>query len=302
MVDFDLAVCPARCDERAEIHTVVGLRGDRDRHSKDVLQRALGVFRELDADEVLVSRGGIDPEVPVHRDAGIHGDNELLNDIFGSESELSGFDAVYIKHKVGCVIPLLNPDIDSAGNRLHKFADFSRFGEELVCRAAFDLDVDWRCGTQIQRGGDHAACVELGLDIRKFRFLEKPFAKLLDKLHRTHRAGRSELHANDGILLSRVRRVGRGPVGIEADLRNDRDAVGCRNFCPEEVLDLLDALFRRLETKCGWSSQADGQLAGINFRKKLASDFWRERDGGGDDCENGEAGSCGMGEAGCQSR
>ncbi len=152
VVDFDLAVCPARSDERAEVHAVVGWGRDGDGHAEDILEGAVDVFGELDADEVLVARGGIDPEVAVHRHAGIHRDHDLLDDILGGEAELGGLHSVHIQHQIGGVVALQDAHIHRAGDRFDEIADFARLREQLRCGAAFDLDVDRRGGSQIQSG------------------------------------------------------------------------------------------------------------------------------------------------------
>ena len=260
MVDFHLAVRAARSDERTEIHASPCGRGDRHRHSEDIVEGAIEILRKLDTDEVLVATARIDPEIAAHGDAGIQCHDDLQNHILRREAKLGGLHAVHIEHEIGGIITLANAHIGGAGNGADEIGNLAGGSEKFGSRAALDLDIDGRSGAEVECGGNHPAGVEFRLQIGKGRILAKGLAKLDCILARRLRALGQQLNAEDRILLTGIRRVGGGPVGIQAKFRNNRRAFIRRNLAPQKLLDLLHTHLGGVETEIRGSAQADRDL------------------------------------------
>src|SRR5262249_5332567 len=137
---------------------------------EDVLQRlhgGVGVLGELHADEVLVAALGVDPEVAVDRHAGVHGGDDLHDDLAGRQADLGRLLPVHIDDQVRRGEALGDADVggplDLGGLALDPAGQLVG----LLAAAALDADVDGRADAVVQGRRDHAAGVEADAQVRE---------------------------------------------------------------------------------------------------------------------------------------
>ena len=159
MVDFHLAIGAARGDQCPQIDRGLAPRRGH-RHAQDILQPAVHILGKLDAHEVLVAGLGIDPEIAIHRHAGIQGHHDLENDILRREALLGSLYPIDIQHEIGSVVALLDSHINRAWNRSHRVPHAARYGQKILGASALDLNIDRRGCPLIEGRGYHSARVE----------------------------------------------------------------------------------------------------------------------------------------------
>ena len=117
MIDFHRSGAGTDAYQAAELDGIwlVGAGGHDVQH---VFEFHFRIFGILHADEVLVAALGVDPEVAVDSDAGIHRGGHLVHDVVLAQAGVGGLLAIHFDDPLGGIEPLLNMDVGRAGSRV----------------------------------------------------------------------------------------------------------------------------------------------------------------------------------------
>ena len=229
----------------------------------------------LRADEIVVAIFLVDPKRGREVGRAVERSDDVFDNLFLGQPDLCGFDAINVDVDLRRVEPLLNARIDGAGDGFGEALNFFRDVVGDLEFVAFNLNVDGRRQTAVERGAEHPASVEVELGAGKL--LRQFFSQLIDIGKSRAPMMLGELDKNERVLRPGVGRVSSRPVEQHAEIRNDDLAVLFGNDSPDRFLDLRHKFFRLLDPQSGRGAHLHGELSGIGLREKFRADGFQNK-------------------------
>ena len=236
----------------------------RHRHRADLL------IRILHGEHVVVSAARIDPVT--RRDDAVRSQrgDHVVDDFFRRQPELARLLAIDVELEAGIVEVLRNQDVAHAARAAQflrdLFGDLVRFVRIVVAH----LDIERRGQSLIHDRIDEAAGLKISAQLRQIGAQPPPHA-----VHVFVAADAVlffQAHLHERRVHSRIRRVDRGKIGRDADIRDDHAEIGGRDDFADFVFDLRDQFVGDFEPRSARRFYVDHELPGIGARKVRRAD------------------------------